>query len=407
MKSSTWNRIKLTMRLGIAFVTVFACVAYPAFGGENGVCLPEGNPREVGMDPNALAEIRPAMERFVAQREISGAVTMVVRKGRVVHHEAVGLADIELQIPMAKDTLFGIASMTKPISATALMILVDQGKVELDDPVSKYLPEFAELKLGDKKPEREVTVRQLLSHTAGFSGSQRTEETLEKTVAAIKDGGLSFEPGTRWAYSPGLTVCGRIVEVVSGRPFDRFLQENIFTPLQMNDTTFLPTEEQRKRTARLYRKTDDGVLEPFASWIVDDAGARAPNPSAGLFSTAHDLARFYQMILNGGELCGKRILSSKAVAEMRRVQTGEFTVGFTSGNAWGLGWCIVRDPQGVTQMLSPGTFGHGGAFGTQGWIDPRREMIFILLIQRAGLPNADESAIRKTFQEIAVEAVSE
>ncbi|GAB4131352.1 serine hydrolase domain-containing protein [Thermopirellula anaerolimosa] len=405
MKHSRRTRGRLVLSFVAVFLAVGVCVSHAA---ESGRCLPEGNPREVGMDPATLAKIPSAMERFVEAKEISGAVTMVVSKGRIVHHEAVGLADIEQQIPMAKDTLFGIASMTKPISATALMILVDQGKVALDDPVVKYLPEFADLKIGGKLPEHQVTVRHLLSHTSGFSGSQRTEETLEKTVAAIVAGGLSSEPGTRWAYSPGMTVCGRIVEVVSGRPFDRFLQENIFTPLQMNDTTFQPTPEQRKRTAKVYRKSDGGdALQPFASWIVDDAGIRAPNPSAGLFSTANDLARFYQMILSGGELCGTRILSSKAVAEMLRIQTGEFTVGFTPGNAWGLGWCIVREPQGVTQMLSPGTFGHGGAFGTQGWIDPQREMIFILLIQRAGLPNADESDVRKTFQEIAVQAILE
>lgn len=405
MKPTDKSLGRLALYFGLMFATAFASASYAKEGDS---CLREGNPQNVGADPAILAKIRPAMEAFVEAKEISGAVTMVVRKGQIIHHAAVGRADLERQIPMTEDTLFGIASMTKPISATALMILVDQGKVGLDDPVAKYLPEFANLKIGDKQPEGQVTVRHLLSHTSGFSGSQRTEETLEKTVSAIVGGGLSFEPGTRWAYSPGMTVCGRLVEVVSGRPFDRFLEENIFEPLHMRDTTFLPSEEQRTRTARLYKKADDGdALDPFASWIVDDAGTRAPNPSAGLFSTARDLARFYQMILNGGELCGTRILSSEAVAEMLRVQTGEFTVGFTPGNAWGLGWCIVRRPQGVTQMLSPGTFGHGGAFGTQGWIDPRREMIFILLIQRAGLPNADESSIRKTFQEIAVQAIRE
>jgi len=405
MECSNTNLSRLALHFGLAFTMALASALYAAEGGP---CLREGNPRDVGADPAVLGKIRPAMEGFVEAKEISGAVTMVVRKGQIIHHAAVGFADMEQRLPMTEDTLFGIASMTKPISATALMILVDQGKVALDDPVVKYLPEFADLKIGDKQPERQLTVRQLLSHTSGFSGSQRTEETLEKTVTAIVGGGLSFEPGTRWAYSPGMTVCGRIVEIVSGRPFDLFLEENFFEPLQMKDTTFLPTQEQRKRTAKLYKKSDSGdALEPATSWIVDDAGTRAPNPSAGLFSTARDLARFYQTILNGGELCGKRILSPNAVAEMLRVQTGEFTVGFTSGNAWGLGWCIVRQPQGVTQMLSPGTVGHGGAFGTQGWIDPRREMIFILLIQRAGLPNADESPMRKTFQEIAVQAIRE
>ena len=172
----------------------------------------------------------------------------------------------------------------------------------------------------------------------------------------------------------------------------------------MTDTTFHPTPKQQQRLAKLYQPGQNG--QPFAlasHWLVDFSEAHSPNPSGGLFSTAKDLFRFYQMVLNGGELDGKRILSEQAVKQMTSVQTGEIKTGFTPGNGWGLGWCVVREPQGVTANLSPGTFGHGGAFGTQGWVDPQRNMIFVLLIQRTKFGNSDGSNIRAAFQETAVE----
>lgn len=370
--------------------------------------LPIVAPETVGLRSEVLARIRPRMEQFVADKEIAGAVTLLARQGKIVHWEAVGWASVEDGIPMPKDALFQIASMTKPITATALMILVDRGLVRLDDPVSKYLPEFSEIKRDGKPLQKPMLVRHLLTHTSGLTGSQRTEATLAETVQKIVEGGVTFEPGERWGYGPGLTVCGRIIEVVSGKDFADFLRQEIFEPLGMKDTTFRPTESQRQRLAVAYQRTEDGQLVRGggASWLIEDATTRAPNPSGGLFSTAADLVRFYQMILNGGELFGRRILSPSAVNVMTTVQTDELTTGFTPGNGWGLGWCIVRQPQGVTAMLSPGTFGHGGAFGTQGWIDPARQMIFILLVQRTNFPNADGSPIRQAFQDIAVQALS-
>lgn len=183
---------------------------------------------------------------------------------------------------------------------------------------------------------------------------------------------------------------------VSARICER-LQEFI------DDTSFAPTPDQRKRLALLYKPgADKRSIELASHWLVDDAGGRAPNPSGGVFSTASDMAKFYQMILNGGEMDGRRIVSEAAVKQMTQLQTGDLTTGFTQGNGWGLGWCIARKPQGVTEMLSAGTYGHGGAFGTQGWIDPKRQMIFVLMIQRTGFGNSDASDIRKSFQTIAV-----
>ena len=371
-----------------------------------GNVLKLGEPTEVGMDAAPLAEIPRRMREFVDQKQIAGAVTLLARQGKVVHLEAVGQADIQSGRPMKKDTIFAIASMTKPITATAVMILLDEGKLSIDDLVSKHIPQFKNASLKDGPPSRELTIRDLITHTSGVGGSQQNQKSLKRTVELISEQPLEFEPGSRWKYSPGVTVCGRIVEVVSGRPFDEFLDERILKPAGMVDTTFFPTAEQQKRLARLYKPgPQPGTIELTEHWISKLSPERTPNPSGGLFSTAHDMARFYQMILGGGKLDGRRIVSEESVRRMTRLQTGELTTGFTPGNGWGLGWCVVRQPQGVSRMLSPGTFGHGGAFGTQGWVDPQREMIFVLLIQRSGFGNGDASKIRDVFQELAVRGV--
>ena len=359
-----------------------------------------------GMDAELLAKIPARMLQFSDEGQFSGAVTLVARQGKIVHLAAVGEADVATHRPMTIDTLFAVASMTKPITATALMILVDEGKVGLDDPASKYVPEFKQSALKTGTPKREITVRDLLTHTSGLIGEQRNEGTLAETAAKMAARPLAFEPGSKWQYGPSITICGRIVEVASGMPFEKFLEQRIFEPLGMYDTTFLPTPEQQPRVARLYQPGKDGKgLARVEHWINDMTPGKTPNPSGGLFSKATDMARFYQMVLGGGQSDGPRILSAKAVEEMTRVQTGDMQAGFTPGNAWGLGWCVQREPQGVSRMLSPGSFGHGGAFGTQGWVDPQKQMIFVLLIQRTGFGNSDGSAIREAFQQLAVDAI--
>lgn len=367
-------------------------------------------PSDSGIDAAKLAKISDRMKEFVASKQISGAVTLVARRGRVVHLDAVGLADIKASREMKKDSIFAVASMTKPISATAVMILLDEGKLSLTDPVSKHIPAFADIKLkSGAKPTREITIRDLLTHTSGLGGSQVNVGTLANTVDEIVKRGLDFEPGSKWQYSPAITVCGRIVEVASGQAFDEFLAKRIFEPLGMKETSFLPgPAEQQGRLARIYKPNADKTdLEPGRNFITEESTVLTPNPSGGLFSTALDMARFYQAILNGGELNGKRIVSADAVKQMKSVQSGELATGFTPGNSWGLGWCLIRQPQGVSKMLSPGTFGHGGAFGTQGWVDPKQEMIYVLMIQREGLPNADGSEMRQALQQLAVDAIVE
>jgi CubicO group peptidase (beta-lactamase class C family) len=303
------------------------------------------------------------------------------------------------------------------------MILQDEGKLKLDDPVSKYVPAFQQTTLADgSKPAREITIRDCLRHTSGLASDQRNVGSLAETVELLAKSKLVFEPGSKWQYGPGLSVAGRVVEVASGKSFDQFLAERLFGPLEMKETTFRPTAEQLQRVAKLYQPTggkkdldqpagdkkdtgDKRDLEPGKHWLFDVSAETTPNPSGGLYSTAADVVRFYQMVLNGGELNGVRVLSADAVNQMRTIQTGDLVTGFTPGNGWGLGFCLVREPQGPTQMVSAGTFGHGGAFGTQSWADPARDAIFILMIARQNLGNGDASDLRAELQKLAIEAI--
>jgi CubicO group peptidase (beta-lactamase class C family) len=376
-------------------------------GSRDAGLIVEGNPAESALDAAELKKIDARMQHFVDTKQTSGAVTLVARRGRVVHLGAVGKADIAADRPMKTDTVFAIASMTKPITAASVMILQDEGKLKLDDPVSKYIPAFKNTKVtGGKSPAREITIRDCLMHTNGLVSDQRNVGTLENTTDVLAKSELAFEPGSKWQYGPGLSVAGRVVEVVAGKSFDAFLAERIFAPLEMNQTTFHPSKEHLDRLALLYQPTSDKKeLERGNHWLFEVTPETSPNPSGGLYSVASDLVRFYQMVLNGGDLNGKRILSADAVKEMTSLQSGELSTGFTPGNGWGLGFCLVREPVGVTEMLSPGTFGHGGAFGTQGWIDPKQEMIFILLVARQNFGSGDASELRADLQHIAVGAI--
>ncbi|MFN0055435.1 MAG: serine hydrolase [Planctomycetales bacterium] len=369
----------------------------------------DGKAAESGMDEKALSKIDERMREFVAAKQAAGVVTLVARRGRVVHVGAVGQGDVAAGRAMTKDAVFAIASMTKPITAAAVLMLQDDGKLKLDDPVSKYIPTFSQTTLenGDK-PAREITIRDCLRHTNGLVSDQRNTGSLAETAENLAKSKLAFEPGSKWQYGPGLSVAGRVVEVASGKPFDQFLAERMFAPLEMKETSFRPNENQQQRLARLYQPTQDKKgIEPGTHWLFELSPDTTPNPSGGLFSTAADIVRFYQMVLNGGELNGQRVLSAKAVEEMTSVQSGDLETGFTPGNAWGLGFCLVREPKGPTAMVSAGTFGHGGAFGTQSWADPKHEMVFILMVARQNFGNGDGSDIRADFQKLAVAAIKD
>jgi CubicO group peptidase (beta-lactamase class C family) len=359
--------------------------------------------------PPAVPAISERVRQYITANEIAGAVTLVATPDRVLHLDATGNAVLSPAEPMRTDAIFWIASMSKPILATLLLMLQDDGLLSVDDPVEKYLPQFKDLKTADGQPAR-VTIRHLLTHTSGMgeiTGDQaRACRTLPDVIPLYLAKPVAFPPDSKWVYcQSGINTGGRIAEVVTGEPLDKLLERRLFGPLGMKDTTFYLTEEQLPRLARSYRRTDRGDLEAteisFLHGKSPMSRDRFPAPNGGLFSTASDYARFCRMILHGGELDGKRYLRPQTVELMTMIQTDGLQTGFTPGNGWGLGWCVVRKPQGITAMLSPGSFGHGGAYGTQAWIDPGKKLIYILMVQRANFPNSDASDVRRGFQEAA------
>jgi CubicO group peptidase (beta-lactamase class C family) len=235
----------------------------------------------------------------------------------------------------------------------------------------------------------------------------KRNRTLAETALATALQPLTFEPGTKWSYSnPGIDTLGRVIEVVSGEKYEDFLKKRVFDPLEMKNTAFYPTKEQLARLAHTYGKDKSGKLTDSGFALVGlPANPKHPIPAGGLVSCGDDLAKLYRMMLNKGELNGKRVLSEKAVAEMTRLQTGEIKTGFVEGMGYGFGWAVVREPKGVTAMLSPGSYGHGGAFGTQAWIDPKQDFFAVLLIQRTGLTNGDASPMRAKLQQLAADSI--
>ena len=410
---STMSAMQPVLRFPLAFWLLLAATASPA----------PPQPARASVDPARLREIPARLQKFVDEQTIAGAVTLVARHGQVVSLEAVGYEDLATKKPMRRDSLFWIASMTKPITATAVLMLQDEGKLSVEDPVEKYLPEFkGQWMISEKSndrmtlvhPPRPITLRDLLTHTSGLGDvpAPRTNCSLAELVMAYSQQPLRFTPGSKWEYcNAGINTLGRIIEVVSGQPYAAFLQNRLFTPLGMKDTTFWPTRTQAKRLAKSYQpRPGGGGLEETSIFFLKgglSSRERTPFPAGGLFSTAEDLSHFYQMILDGGTWRGKQLVSREAVATMTRTQTADIKTGFTDGMSFGFGWAVLKQPQGVTGMLSPGTFGHGGAYGTQGWVDPKKDFIFVLMIQRAKLPNADASDVRRAFQEAAVAAFVE
>ena len=381
----------------------------------------------LGLAPDAPAQgtdlparVRSAMQRFVDEKEIGGAVAMVGDANGILALECVGRREVEGDLPMRPDTLFRIASMTKPITAIGVMILVEEGKLSLDDPVEKHLPEFSgQMMLGYHQgdayiaacPSRPITLRDLLTHTSGLPDAplpdspERDAKPATTLAQASENYGrrrLSFEPGSRWSYSnAGINTLGRAIEVASGMSYENFLKTRIFDPLGMVDTTFYPSPDRMERLAMTYAR-EGGELQPVASSkVAPKAGERPPSPAGGLYSTAPDLAKVYRMMLGRGAFEGRRILSESSVGQMTRLQTGDIKCGFVDGMGFGLGWGFVKRPTGVTEALSPGSFGHGGAFGTQAWVDPTRGRFAVLLIQRTGLANNDGTPMRRELQRAA------
>ena len=362
-----------------------------------------------------LAGVAQAVQTAVDAGEISGAVTAVVTKDGIVDLQANGLDDIAAKKPMPPDAIFWIKSISKTVTGIAVLMLQDGGKLRLDDPVAKHLPEFAGLKTPSGKPAN-LTLAHLLTHTSGLGEAgrgARSARSLADIMPSILAAPMQFEPGERWKYTQaGIITAARVVELASGMPFDAFLEERLFGPLGMKDTGFYLTDAQIPRVAMRYRKNrESGALEPESPRTNTLLSReRPPMPNDGLYSTAADLAQLAQMLLRGGELGGRRYLKPETVELLRTPRTGDLKAGFTPGCAWGVGCGVVVEPQGVSAALSKGSFGHGGGDGTQLWIDPVKGAAYVLMIQRTsygtpGYRNADDTKVRADFQQAAAQAL--
>ena len=387
-------------------------------------------PEDLGLSSDRLARIAPYFqERYVAAGRLSGVLTLVARRGQVARLDCVGDRDVATGAPIEPDTVFRIYSMTKPITSVALMTLYEEGLFQLDDPVSRFLPELAGLRVWeDGTPtsyrttvaEREITVRDLLTHTAGFTYGFMVRhpvdalyrragiegrsslvpqegppaEDLAEMVARLGELPLLFAPGSRWSYSIATDVCGHLVERLSGLPLDQFFRERLFEPLGMTDTGFSVTEEQADRMGASYVAAPANPLLPIET-AAHSAFREHPSflsGGGGLVSTAADYLRFALMLLNGGELDGQRILGRKTVEYMtsNHLPTGGdlasmgqrvFSETTYEGIGFGLGFSVMLDPVRAAVVGSVGEYAWGGAASTMFWIDPREELVGMLFTQ--------------------------
>lgn len=378
---------------------------------------------QTGLDPARLAAIPARLKHYVEQGKAAGFVTLVSRHGKVAALEATGYTDLETKQPMKTDNIFQLHSMTKPIVCLAAVMLAEQGLLRLTDPVEMHLPEFrgqwvmegqSPLALSLVKPARPITIRDLMTHTSGMMLNPppaigelhgALHKSLEDVVLIEAQQPLLYQPGTRWSYSnTGIAALARIVEVVGGMPYEQFLQKKIFEPLKMLDTHTYPPKEKWHRMPTAYILKEGKPVKYTADPLGEGAmkfrdGAKYPLPEGGLYSTAADLARLYQMMLNGGQLEGVRILSKASVEAMTTVHTGTLPTS-GPGMGYGLGWAVVREPAGGLQFMSMGTYGHGGRYGTYCFIDPKRDMFGVFMIHREG-----GSEERMTFVEMAYAAL--
>lgn len=338
-----------------------------------------------GLPSDRLARIGQMIDRRIAAGEVPGTVTLVAQNGRIVHFEARGVMDIETKRPVAKDTIFSLASLTKPVTTAAILMLVEEGKVRLADPISKFIPAYADVKVAVTPARtvavsRPVTIRDLLTHTSGFvSPAQIPTEpnaTLAEFIPRFAAEALEFQPGTQWTYSNTVAfdTLARIVEITSGQTYDRFLRERIFEPLGMHDTAHVLSAAQKQRLATRYDVTSNGLRK-----AIRPETPRYFGGGWGLNSTAEDYYRFAQMLLSKGEAGGKRLLSPRAVELMEAVNIPDILPGRTPGTSWGLGVRVISDNAKAGVFLSNGSFGWSGATGTHFWVDPAENLVAVLM----------------------------
>ena len=394
---------------------------------------PTARPEEVGLSAERLKRVTELMQRLIDARTFSGSVTLIARNGRVAHFEALGLMDIEAKKPMQRDAIFRIMSMTKPVVGVAVMMLVEEGKLRLTDPVGRFVPDLQNLKVTVPNTEgviapaviasapqpgrivdaaRPITVRDLLTHTSGLMSNGASAamvsqvpigpgEPLSAVIPRLKSVPLDFQPGTRWAYSPqyGFDVLARVVEVASGMPFDRFAKQRIFDPLGMKDTFFYPATGNA-RMASLYQSVD-GQLRKQAdgAWVN---GAYFSG-GGGLFSTAEDYLQFALLLMNGGQQDGKRLLGARSAELMASAFAPDTLPGRAAGEGYGLGVRVVTDPAARGTFLSKGSFGWSGAYNTHFFVDPKEKIVAIYMTQAAFLESRGQ--IREDFETAVMQSV--
>jgi CubicO group peptidase (beta-lactamase class C family) len=428
------NRVLRTSLATAAFVAgILAAVPRGA------VAPAIARPEELGFSADRLKRIHTTVQRYIDDGSLAGVVTLVARRGRVAHLEAHGFMDLESKTPMRADAIFRIASMSKPVTGVAIMMLMEEGKLRLTDPVSRFIPGFKEMKVAVVKPgyvapptapgqpapipdyftvpaSREITIRDLLTHTSGLeSGNlgnrlggriapRDTSKTLADYVPTLAAVPLDFQPGSQWTYSllAGMDTLGRIVEIASGQTFDRFLRDRIFDPLEMKDTGFYVTGDRLQRVATLYNRTPHGIERgETPSWL---ATRTFFSGGGGLWSTAEDYAQFAQMLVNGGELNGKRLLGPRTVDMMASNQVGDLYSGAGAGTrvqgmGFGLSMEVVLDPVRANRYTSVGSFGWDGAFGTHFWVDRKEKLIGVLMVQTPG------TGVTRDFESAVMQAV--
>ncbi len=392
--------------------------------------------------PGRFDKVRALLQQNVDRKQVAGAVALVLHQGKPVFSVAIGSADLEAHRPMAGDSIFRIASMTKPVTSVAVLMLAEEGRFELSDPVSKFLPEFKDMRVLDPKGSgvvaaaRQITIHDLLTHTSGLAygflagdalgpqyreakvsdGLAPADGSLAENVRRLAGLPLKNQPGTAWEYGLSADVLGRLVEVVSGKSLDEFFRERIFDPLGMTDTSFVLPPRKRDRLAALYRPGANKLVEE----VVDDparVGTLTFSPSlayrgkdyfsggAGLVSTAPDYARFLQMLLNKGELDGKRILKPETVERMTRNQIGDLKVAIGGhGDGFGYGFGVVTAAGRGKEVASAGTFSWGGIYNTYFWADPAKEVVGVLMTQ---LYPYDHLSIREDFKRLTNEALAD
>jgi CubicO group peptidase (beta-lactamase class C family) len=411
--------------------------------------LPKSKPEDQGMSTERLQRIDQMLERRIAAGQMTGAVAIVVRKGKIVHLTAKGVMDLESKQPVTPATMFRVASMTKPVTSVALMMMVEEGKVRLTDPVSRYIPEFKNLKVavaapaapaadggargGDGggggrggrggrggpppvfttvAPTREVTIKDLLTHVSGLGSGTMADSTISAAEVRRKNGekladyiprlgntALEFQPGSRWAYSAqaGHDTLGRIVEIASGMPLNEFFQKRIFDPLGMKDITFWPSEAQWPRVASVYTSGNNGLTKN------NNPNGMSSNVyfmgSGGLISTAEDYIPFGVMLANGGEFNGKHLLGRKTVEMLSAVHVPDTLPGRAAGEGYGLGVRVVSDHAKRNTMLSTGTFGWSGVYGTHFFVDPVEQVVGVLLVQTA------IQEVNRDFEDLVAQAI--